>query len=78
MLADNGIHFTTPGAGGSAAPLIKEAIANGELFRAHAFELALAEAGIEPSVGRVGDSYDNALAEIVRRQDLWPRFEVEI
>ena len=25
----------------------------------------LAEAGIEPSVGRVGDSYDNALAESV-------------
>jgi len=25
----------------------------------------LAEAGIEPSVGSVGDSYDNALAEII-------------
>jgi putative transposase len=25
----------------------------------------LAEAGIEPSVGRVGDSYDNALAETI-------------
>jgi transposase InsO family protein len=25
----------------------------------------LAEAGIEPSVGSVGDSYDNALAETV-------------
>ncbi|OAG27623.1 hypothetical protein TH606_05770 [Thermodesulfatator autotrophicus] len=25
----------------------------------------LAEAGIEPSVGRVGNSYDNALAETV-------------
>ena len=25
----------------------------------------LAEAGIEPSVGRVGDSYDNALAESI-------------
>lgn len=30
--------FTTPGAGGSAVPPIKDAIANGELFRAHAFE----------------------------------------
>jgi hypothetical protein len=38
VLTDNGIHFTTPGAGGSAAPLIKEAIANGERFRAHSFE----------------------------------------
>ncbi len=25
----------------------------------------LAEAGIEPSVGRVGNSYDNALAETI-------------
>ncbi|WP_404927824.1 IS481 family transposase [Mesorhizobium sp. ORM16] len=38
VLTDNGIQFTTPGAGGSAVPLIKEAIANGEMFRAHAFE----------------------------------------
>lgn len=34
VLTDNGIQFTTPGAGGSAVPLIKEAIANGERFRA--------------------------------------------
>lgn len=33
-----GVQFTTLGAGGSAVPLIKEAIANGEIFRAHAFE----------------------------------------
>jgi transposase InsO family protein len=25
----------------------------------------LAKAGVEPSVGRVGDSYDNALAETI-------------
>lgn len=47
VLTDNGIQFTTPGAGGSAAPLIKEAIANGELFRAHAFELTCARHDIE-------------------------------
>ena len=29
VLTDNGIQFTTPGAGGSAVPLIREAIANG-------------------------------------------------
>ncbi len=43
----------------------------------------LAEAGIEPSVGRVGDSYDNALAEplngldkaeVIHRQS-WKRRE---
>ena len=27
----------------------------------------LAEAGVEPSVGSVGDSYDNALAETINR-----------
>src|SRR3954451_24315533 len=43
VLADNGTHFTTPGNTASAAPLIKEAIARGELFRAHAFELACAQ-----------------------------------
>ena len=44
----------------------------------------LAEAGIEPSVGRVGDSYDNALAEtinglykteLIRRRGPWRSFE---
>lgn len=32
VLTDNGIQFTTPGTGGSAVPLIKEAIANGHAF----------------------------------------------
>lgn len=44
----------------------------------------LAEAGIEPSVGSVGDSYDNALAEtinglykaeVIHRQGPWRSFE---
>ena len=44
----------------------------------------LAEAGIEPSVGSVGDSYDNALAEsinglykteVVRRRGPWRSLE---
>ena len=44
----------------------------------------LAEAGIEPSVGSVGDSYDNALAEtiiglykteIIRRNGPWRNIE---
>jgi hypothetical protein len=47
VLTDNGIQFTTPGAGGSAVPLIKEAIANGELFWAHAFELTCARNDID-------------------------------
>ncbi len=44
----------------------------------------LAEAGIEPSVGSVGDSYDNALAEsviglykteVIRRRGPWHHLE---
>jgi transposase InsO family protein len=44
----------------------------------------LAEAGVEPSVGSVGDSYDNALAEtinglykaeLIRRRGPWRNFE---
>lgn len=44
----------------------------------------LAEAGIEPSVGSVGDSYDNALAEtinglykaeVIHRRDPWRSYE---
>ena len=44
----------------------------------------LAEAGIEPSVGSVGDSYDHALAEsinglykaeVIHRRGPWPNFE---
>jgi transposase InsO family protein len=48
----------------------------------------LAEAGVEPSVGSVGDSYDNALAEtinglykaeVIHRRGPWRSFEaVEI
>ena len=48
----------------------------------------LAEAGIEPSVGSVGDSYDNAMAEtvnglykaeVIHRRGPWRSFEaVEI
>jgi transposase len=47
VLTDNGIHFTTPGAGGSAVPEIKKALEKGELFRAHAFELACAKNDID-------------------------------
>ena len=45
----------------------------------------LSEAGIEPSVGSVGDSYDNALAEMIKdlykakvihRRGPWRSFEV--
>ncbi len=47
VLTDNGIHFTTPGAGGSAVPEIKRAMECGEHFWAHAFEYACAQLDIE-------------------------------
>lgn len=40
------------------------------------YSARLGEAGIEPSVGSVGDSYDNALAETInglfKTEVIWP------
>ena len=35
MLTDNGIHFTTPGGGGSAVPLIKDATVKRFYYETH-------------------------------------------
>jgi transposase InsO family protein len=67
VLTDNGIQFTTPGAGGLAVPLIKEAIANGELFRAHAFELACARNDIEHRTTKVKHPWTNGQVERMNR-----------
>ena len=47
VLTDNGTHFTNPRDGGSSVHEIKLAIERGELFRAHAFELACARNDID-------------------------------
>ena len=67
VLTDNGIQFTTPGAGGSAVPLIKQAIANGELFRAHAFELACATADIDHRTTKPKHPWTNGQVERMNR-----------
>jgi len=67
VLTDNGIHFTTPGAGGSAVPLIKEAIANGELFRAHSFELACAKHDVEHRLTKPKHPWTNGQVERMNR-----------
>ena len=67
VLTDNGSHFTTPGAGGSAVPLIKEAIANGELFRTHAFERACARADIDHRTTRPKHPWTNGQVERMNR-----------
>ena len=67
VLTDNGIQFTTPGAGGSAVPLIKEAIAAGELFRAHAFEYACARADIDHRTTKPKHPWTNGQVERMNR-----------
>ncbi len=60
------------------------AIAGSKQYLSIRYTERLAEAGIEPSVGSVGDSYDNALAEsviglfktdLIRRRGPWRGLE---
>ena len=67
VLTDNGIQFTTPGGSGSAVPLIKEAIANGERFWAHAFELACARNNIDHRTTKARHPWTNGQVERMNR-----------
>jgi transposase InsO family protein len=67
VLTDNGIHFTTPGAGGSAVPLILEALARGEPVWAHAFEYACAQLGIEHRTTKPKHPWTNGQVERMNR-----------
>jgi transposase InsO family protein len=67
VLTDNGIQFITPGAGDSTVPLIKEAIANGEPFWAHAFELACPRNGIDHYTTKVKHPWTNGQVERINR-----------
>lgn len=67
VLSGNGIHFTTPGAGGSAVPQIKEAPARGERFRAHAFEYACAMADIDHRTTKPKHPWTNGQVERMNR-----------
>lgn len=67
VLTDNGIQLTTPGAGGSAVPLIREAIANGERFWAHAFEFACAKNDIEHRTTKTKHPWTNGQVERMNR-----------
>ncbi len=67
VLTDNGIQFTTPSAGGSAVPLIKEAMANGERFRAHAFEYGCARNDIDHRTTKPRHPWTNGQVERMNR-----------
>ena len=67
VLTDNGLHFTTPGAGGSAVPEIKRAIAAGELFRAHGFELVCARNDIDHRLTKPKHPWTNSQVERMNR-----------
>ncbi|CAG0972219.1 hypothetical protein RHIZO_01279 [Rhizobiaceae bacterium] len=67
-----------------ASPLDKQKGVRGFQYASIRYAERLAEAGIEPSVGSVGDSYDNALAEtidglykteVIHRRGPWRSFE---
>ncbi|ARO32610.1 IS481 family insertion sequence transposase protein (plasmid) [Rhizobium sp. NXC14] len=67
VLTDNGIQFTTPGAGGSAVPLIKEAMAAGEIIWAHAFEYGCAKADFEHRTTKPKHPWTNGQVERMNR-----------
>ena len=67
VLTDNGIHFTIPGGGGLTVGEIKEAIASGALFRAHAFELACARNDIDHRLTKPKHPWTNGQVERMNR-----------
>jgi transposase InsO family protein len=67
VLTDNGTHFTTPGNTASAAPLIKEAMERGEIFRARAFELACAQNSIDHRLTKPWHPWTNGQVERMNR-----------
>jgi transposase InsO family protein len=67
VLTDNGTHFTTPGNAQSAVPEITRAIERGEIFRAHAFELACAQNAIDHRLTKPWHPWTNGQVERMNR-----------
>jgi transposase InsO family protein len=67
VLTDNGTHFTTPGNQRSAAADIKLALESGEIFRAHAFELACAQNDIDHRLTKPKHPWTNGQVERMNR-----------
>ena len=68
VLTDNGTHFTTPGNVASAASIIRHAIAAGETFRAHSFELACARNDIDHRLTKPRHAWTNGQIERMTRR----------
>jgi len=64
---DNGPHFTPPANVASAAPLLNEAIAAGETFRAHSFESACARNDIDHRLTKPRHPWTNGQVERMSR-----------
>lgn len=67
VLTDNGTHFTTPGNSRSAATDIRLALDSGEIFRAHAFELACAKNHIDHRLTKPNHPWTNGQVERMNR-----------
>ena len=67
MLTDNGTQFTTPGNKRSAVTEIKATLEAGEVFRAHAFELACARADIDHRLTKPNHPWTNGQVERMNR-----------
>jgi transposase InsO family protein len=67
VLTDNGTHFTDPRSRGSAVPEIRAALETGEIFRAHSFELACAQADLEHRLTRPNHPWTNGQVERMNR-----------
>lgn len=67
VLTENGTHFLTPGNVASAASIIKEAIAAGEIFRAHTFDLACDRNDIEHRLTKPRHPWTNGQVERMNR-----------
>jgi transposase InsO family protein len=61
------IQFTAPGTGGLAVPLIWQVMANGEKFRAHAFEHACAGNDIKHHTTKARHPWNNGQVESTNR-----------
>lgn len=67
VLTDRGIHFTTPCSVASAAPLIRQAIDRGEIFRAHSLELACAQNHLDRRLTQPRHPWTNGQVERMNR-----------